>query len=59
MEMTAERPEYYDKERPHSAFGYQSPEMYRGSAESPMVANVWCDFSAPPRVTPDVHKKEG
>ena len=47
MEMTAEWLGYYNKERPHSALGYRSPEMYRETAESPMAANFWRDFFAP------------
>ena len=47
MEMSAEWLEYYNKERPHSALGYRSPELYRKSAESPMAANFWSDFCAP------------
>ncbi len=45
--MTAEWLGYYNKERPHSALSYRSPEMYRESAESPMAANSWHDFFAP------------
>ena len=47
MEMTAEWLGYYNKERPHSALGYRSPELYRESAEPPMAANFLLDFCAP------------
>ena len=42
--MTAEWLGYYNKERPHSALDYRSPEMYRESAESPMAANFLARF---------------
>ena len=42
--MTAEWLGYYNKERPHSALDYRSPEMYRKSAESPMAANFLARF---------------
>ncbi len=39
--------EYYNKERPHSALGYMSPQQYRDATATPLAANFWCDFSAP------------
>ncbi len=39
--------EYYNKERPHSALGYMSPQQYRDAAATPLAANFWRDFSAP------------
>ena len=45
--MTSQWLEYYNKERPHSALGYMSPQQYRDAAATPLAANFWRDFSAP------------
>lgn len=44
--MTSQLLEYYNKERPHSALGYMSPQQYRDAAATPLAANFWRDFSA-------------